>query len=416
MNTVWREGNRIRLLENGEEYFPEVFAAIEGAQQEVIVETFILAEDKVGLELLRVLVNAARRGVQITVTVDDYGSPGFSEGFLAQVREAGIRLLVFDPKPRAFGVRTNLFRRLHRKLVVVDRSIGFIGGLNFSADHLGDFGPAAKQDYAVELRGPIVGDLHEAALTLLRPALKSRRLRRSRVDPAEGIAPAGDATVALLVRDNDGHRDDIEWHYRMALRLAQREVIIANAYFLPGYRFLRELAKAAQRGVEVHLILQGQPDMPWVRATSTLLYDYLLDVGVHIHEYCQRPLHGKVALVDEEWSTVGSSNLDPLSLSLNLEANVAVRDAEFTRELAARLRALINNHCQVVQPTRAPVRKFWRLAAGFLVFHFLRRFPSWAGWLPAHRPALVDAESLVPLEGPRVESKQAEGKQTVTYQ
>ncbi len=396
MYTVWREGNQIRLLENGEEFFPAVFRAIEQAQHEVLIETFILFEDKVGLELLRVMVAAARRGVHITVTVDDYGSPGFSEEFLATIRDAGIRLLVFDPKPRAFGMRTNLFRRLHRKIVVVDREIGFIGGINYAADHLSDYGPEAKQDYAVELRGPIVGDLHHAVLALIERGARGRVPRRPLRDPAAGIPYAGDATVALLVRDNDYHRNDIEWHYRMAIRLAQKRVIIANAYFLPGYRLLRELAKAARRGVQVHLILQGQPDMPWVRATSTLLYDYLLDKGVHIHEYCQRPLHGKVALVDDEWSTVGSSNLDPLSLSLNLEANVAIRDREFTQHLAQRLEVLMKEHCRAVRPAHRHGRGVWRLAAGFLVFHFLRRFPSWSGWLPAHRPSLVEAETVAP--------------------
>src|SRR5690606_6908441 len=110
------------------------------------------------------------------------------------------------------------------------------------------------------------------------------------------IERIGNTTVALVVRDNDQHRNDIERHYRMAIRLARREIIIANAYFLPGYRMLRDLAKAARRGVHVQLILQGQPDMPWVRATTMFLYDYLIKEGVEIHEYCQRPLHGKVAL------------------------------------------------------------------------------------------------------------------------
>jgi cardiolipin synthase len=400
MTIPWKHGNSIRLLENGEEFFPAVLEAVASAQQEVLIETFILAEDPVGIELKDALVAAARRGATVTVTVDDYGSPSFSEGFLSDLKEAGITLLVFDPQPRAFGMRTNLFRRLHRKLVVVDQKIGFIGGLNYSVDHLLKSGPLAKQDYAVELRGPIVADLHEALRNTLKPA--ARRFRRRPVmQPVQApvIDKAGDTTVALVVRDNDRHRDDIERHYRMAIRLAQREIIIANAYFLPGYRMLRDLAKAARRGVHVQLILQGQPDMPWVRATTMFLYDYLLKEGVEIHEYCQRPLHGKVALIDDEWATVGSSNLDPLSLSLNLEANVIVRDRAFTRLLRSRLVNLMNNHCKLARPTRAPALRFWRLVAGSLLFHFLRRFPAWSGWLPAHRPALKPAAPApVPVE------------------
>jgi len=408
MKTLWRKGNTIRLLENGEEYFPAVIDAISQAKEEVLLETFILFEDKVGNALHEALVAAGRRGVRITVTVDDYGSPAFSERFLDELHEAGVNLLVFDPQPRAFGMRTNLFRRLHRKLVVVDRRVGFIGGLNFSADHLGDFGTLAKQDYAVELTGPIVADLHKALCNTLVPAGR-RFLRRvpELMDAGPPIEPTGKAELALVLRDNGRHRDDIERHYRAAIRLAQREIIIANAYFLPGYRLLRDLAAASRRGVHVQLILQGQPDMPWVRATSKILYDYLIKEGVEIHEYCERPLHGKVALIDDEWATVGSSNLDPLSLSLNLEANLMVRDRAFTRVLRSRLLKLMNHHCRLAQASKTPALRFWRLIAGSLVFHFLRRFPAWVGWFPAHRPALQPIET-VETRTPVVDEQESE--------
>lgn len=387
MNTIWRRGNRIVLLENGEAFFPAVFQAIENAESEVVIETFIWAEDKVGRDLQQVLITAAERGVRVTVTVDDYGSPGFSAPFLQALRRAGVALLVFDPKPRAMGVRTNLFRRLHRKLVVVDRQVGFIGGLNFSADHLMDFGPGAKQDYAVQVSGPILVDMLAAMRTTLQPAPRRFRRKVPSVE-APGEEPSGGALMALVVRDNQRCRTDIEQHYRRAVRSARREVILANAYFLPGYRLLRDLAGAVKRGVRVRLILQGQPDMPWVRAASRVLYDYLLKRGVEIYEYCRRPLHGKVALVDDEWATVGSSNLDPLSLSLNLEANLVVRDRAFTAELRARLETLMRDDCSPIVRDSLPRWGAGRMLAGVLVFHFLRRFPNWAGWFPAHRPEL----------------------------
>lgn len=404
MKTQWRRGNSIALLENGEEFFPAVTAAIDAATSEVVIETFIWAEDKVGLELHRALVAAARRGVRVTVTVDDYGSPSFSAQFLHQLRQAGVALLVFDPRPRALGLRTNLFRRLHRKLVVIDRQVGFIGGLNFSADHVGDFGPNAKQDYAVQVSGPILVDMLAAMRATLLPA--PRRFRR-KVPTVEALAhePQGGVTMALVLRDNAQRRTDIEQHYRKAIRMAQRDIILANAYFLPGYRLLRDLAGAARRGVRVRLILQGQPDMPWVRAASRVLYDYLLKRGVEIHEYCRRPLHGKLALVDDEWSTVGSSNLDPLSLSLNLEANLVVRDRAFTALLRSRLETLMQEDCSQIMRTSLPGLGLGRMLAGVLVFHFLRRFPAWAGWFPAHRPSL--RPPIVPPPQPAAESRLA---------
>ncbi|WP_233218241.1 phospholipase D-like domain-containing protein, partial [Roseateles chitinivorans] len=165
----WTSGNRIELLENGEEYFPAVFAAIESAREEVLIETFILFEDKVGLALREVLIAAARRGVRVDMTVDGFGSPELSEGFVRGLTEAGVRLHVFDPPPR-LSRRLKPFRRLHRKIVVVDGATGFIGGINFSADHLIDFGPEAKQDYAVRVQGPVVAQLRRATREILATA------------------------------------------------------------------------------------------------------------------------------------------------------------------------------------------------------------------------------------------------------
>ncbi|WP_372867703.1 cardiolipin synthase ClsB, partial [Pseudomonas sp.] len=193
----------------------------------------------------------------------------------------------------------------------------------------------------------------------------------------------------LVIRDNRQHRIDIEQQYLQAIRGARQRLLIANAYFFPGYRLLREIRHAAQRGVRVELILQGQPDMPIARFSARILYDYLLRGGVRILEYDSRPLHGKVALVDDEWATVGSSNLDPLSLSLNLEANLIIRDRTFNRQLFEHLQALASEHCQAISQAQLARWAFWRMPLVFLGFHLLRHFPAWVGWLPAHTPKLA---------------------------
>ncbi|MGX1171544.1 cardiolipin synthase ClsB [Pseudomonas sp. R151218B TE3479] len=385
----WHGNNRVTLLENGEEYFPRVFEAIRRAETEILLETFILFEDKVGYELRDLLVEAAQRGVRITVSLDGFGCGELTTAFLASLSDAGVRLQMFDPAPRHLGIRTNWFRRLHRKIVVVDGVIAFIGGINFSADHLGDFGPEAKQDYSVEIKGPAVVDIHHFALLQSgRPSRAKYWWQRRRSRRNELAFSDHDGQVRLVYRDNHEHQTDIEEVYLQVLRSAQRRVVIANAYFFPGYRLLREIRNAARRGVEVRLILQGQPDMMIAKLAARMLYSYLLKAGVVIYEYCERPLHGKVALVDEDWSTVGSSNLDPLSLSLNLEANVLIRDRTFNRELFERLDYLSREHCTVMPENHAPRGLLWRMTIGFMVFHFLRHFPAWAGWLPAHKPRL----------------------------
>jgi cardiolipin synthase len=385
----WQSNNRVELLENGEAYFPRVFEALRQAQSEILLETFILFEDKVGNELQSILIEAAQRGVRITMSLDGFGCGELSTEFLAALSNAGVRLQIFDPAPLTLGIRTNWFRRLHRKIVVVDGEVAFIGGINFSADHLADYGPEAKQDYAVEVRGPAVVDVHHFALLQGgRPARAMYWWQRRRRRRSELAFSEHDGQVRLVYRDNREHQSDIEDVYLQVLRRAQRRVVIANAYFFPGYRLLREIRNAARRGVEVRLILQGQPDMLVAKLAARMLYDYLLKDGVIIYEYCERPLHGKVALVDDDWSTVGSSNLDPLSLSLNLEANVLIRDRAFNHELFERLDQLSREHCTSMPENHAPRGRLWRLTIGFLVFHFLRHFPAWAGWLPAHKSRL----------------------------
>ncbi len=395
MKTRWIPGNQMRLLENGEEFFPRVFERIAAARHEVLLETFILFEDRVGLALHAALLQAAARGARVDLTVDGFGSPGFSASFIDRLTQAGVHIHVFDPAPRRWGWRTNVLRRMHRKIVVVDGECAFVGGINYSADHLLDFGPQAKQDYAVEIEGPLVAHIRGFAVRAIahgRPAALAREVFQ-RFPPLPALPqPAGVVQAFLVTRDNHRHRNDIEQHYRIAIRAARTRVVIANAYFFPGYRLLRELRRAAKRGVRVDLILQGEPDMPIVKTAASLLYRHLLAAGVHIHEFFERPLHGKVATSDGEWATVGSSNLDPLSLSLNLEANVIVRDAGFNRQLTERLDALIRLRCREISADRLPPASPWQLLRSVLVFHVLRRYPAWAGWLPEHRPLLRSAE------------------------
>lgn len=402
----WSQGNRLQLLENGEQFFPAVFAAIEVAECEVLIETFILFEDKVGLALHAVLLAAALRGVRVELTVDGFGSPELSRDFVQSLTDAGVRLHVFDPPPR-LSRRLRPFRRLHRKLVVVDGRTGFVGGINFSADHLSDYGPEAKQDYAVQVEGPVVAQLHHAARRLIEPAAH---------DPGRPLAPAPPpqpctegVEATLVTRDNHRHRDDIERFYRGALHTAQYEVIIANAYFFPGYRLLKSIQRAARRGVRVHLILQGRPDVPFATFAARMVYHRLIHAGVCIYEYRERPLHGKVALIDDEWVTVGSSNLDPLSLALNLEANLMARDRALNTELRGKLQSLMRERCQRIELEQTPARRWWwQLGVGALAFHVLRHFPQWAAQLPAREQRMVPAsESSVLVQSPSTEPTEA---------
>lgn len=399
MTSPWVDGNSVKLLINGEGFYPRVFEAIDQAREEVLLETFIIFDDKVGQQLQQALIAAALRGVRVEVAVDGYGTADLDDTFIAAMTNAGVSFHVFDPQPRFVGMRTNLFRRLHRKIVVIDGELAFIGGINYGEDHLGDYGPMAKQDYAVEVTGPVVALVHASSRKLMAPVLEPP----SQVRPE--LKPTGQITAMLVERDNQRRTTDIEQQYVAAFRSAKRRILVANAYFFPGYRLLRELRNAARRGVDVTLILQGQPDMRWVRALSRLLYNYLLRDNVTIYEYCQRPLHGKVALVDDEWSTVGSSNLDPLSLSFNLEANLMIRDRAFNQQLYEHLNEMGTQHCKAVTLERMIRGYWWRAPLIFLGFHATRYFPRIAGFFPAHRQMLQSLQPAAEVEGNLHEGK-----------
>jgi cardiolipin synthase len=388
----WTYDNEVRLLENGEAYYPAVIEAMEAAREEVLIETFILFDDEVGRSIRDAAIAAAQRGAHVAITVDGYGSPDLPAEFVDGMLAAGIDFRYFDPRPRLLGWRTNMFKRMHRKIVVIDRSKAFIGGINYSIDHLRKSGPKAKQDYAVEVRGPIVQHVHALAMSTLtrRKLPRSKPWWRTRVPPP----PMRDrGTPSLLVwRDNEHHRDDIELHYRAAVRAARHDILIANAYFFPGYRLVRDLRHAARRGVRVRLVLQGRADQAIAAWAARSLYTHLIRAGVCVYEYCERPLHGKVAVIDDEWSTVGSSNLDPSSLSLNLEANLIFYDRHFAEHLRGRLEHLIDRHCKQADSDR-PLQPVWRTWTGYLAFHLMRIFPRWANVLPRRRQPLVQAEA-----------------------
>jgi cardiolipin synthase len=402
MRSHWIAGNTVELLENGEEFFPRVFGLIAKAEREVIVETFILFEDQVGFSLRDALVSAASRGAKVDLMIDGFGSPDLSPEYMRSLTSAGVDVRVFDPGKRFFGQRLNIFRRMHRKIVVIDRARAFIGGINYSVDHLIAHGPKSKQDYVVEVTGPIVVEIHRFVLHAIAVGGKGagwfrRRLRTAKDHVDQSIAqPSGAADVLFVSRDNRRHTNDIERHYRAAIRAAKHRVVIANAYFFPGYLLIKEMRRAARRGVDVKLILQGEPDMPIVKTAASMLYHHLLHAGVRVYEYCERPLHGKVAVMDERWSTVGSSNLDPLSLSLNLEANVIVRDKDFNGILAGRLDTLIDVSCKQIKTSDLTEWSGWRLVRSFVIFHLLRWYPSWLRWLPRHAPRLQRVEPQNP--------------------
>lgn len=339
MNADFLPGNRVELLETGAQYFPALIEAIAAAACEIHLETYIFADDATGRAVVAALAAAARRGVAVRVLVDGFGARDFPRGLGASLADAGAQVRVYRPEAGRLSLRRNRLRRLHRKLAVIDGKIAFVGGINVIDDCNNEGRPelGPRFDYAVRVEGPLLARIQASMLRLWRLvgwAQLRRRPPEPLPSPCANAAPAGDMAAAFVIRDNLRHRRDIEEAYLAALAAARRDVLIASAYFLPGRRFRHALVDAARRGCHVTVLLQGQVEYALLHYATQALYGQLLKNGVRICEYRAGFLHAKVAVVDDDWATVGSSNIDPFSLLLAREANVVVRNADF----AARLR------------------------------------------------------------------------------
>lgn len=332
-------GNRLTLLNSGAEFFPALITAINQARQEVHLESYIFEDDRTGRDVAGALMAAARRGVSVRVLVDGFGASAFSTALLPALTDAGVMALIYRPERARFNLRRHRLRRLHRKLAMIDGEIAFVGGINIIDDLNNPDHSPGRYDYAVRVEGPVLQPIRHSMRRLWEVLVWVNFKRRYRLAPVEKstISPRGEQQAAFLVRDNIRHRRDIEQAYLAAIDGAHDNILIANAYFLPGRRFRRALSNAAQRGVQVSILLQGRIEYRLLHYATQALYDKLLKSGIRIFEYGHSFLHAKVAVIDEQWATVGSSNIDPFSLLLSREANLVVLDAKFAKELRGSL-------------------------------------------------------------------------------
>lgn len=333
---IFSADNHITLLHNGAAFFPALIAAIDAARVEIYLETYIFAADETALLVQQSLMHAARRGVVVRVVADWLGTGRQRSVTLQQeFLESGVMYRAFNPWFRR-GVA-----RMHRKLCVVDRQISFIGGLNIIDDMVSDDDqrlplPAPRWDFAVSISGPLVNAIHielEAQWVRLGEMKLLARLQQfKRTRTVTGGAARGPAAAGLVLRDNLRNRRTIQRAYLSALGHARQSALLTSPYFAPGRKLRRGLEAAALRGVDVTLLL-GVGQFRLQDAVSQSYYPKLLRAGVKIVEYRKTALHAKVAVIDDGWATVGSSNFDGLSLLINQEANVVIRDADFSRAL-----------------------------------------------------------------------------------
>jgi len=374
-----RPDHRLTLFKGGEALFRALAEAIDAARVEVLLETYMFDFERSVIAVAEALEAAAKRGVCVQVVVDGVGTGDVPPDWQQRWRAAGVNWRVFNPAQGWRLLLPKRWRRLHRKLCVVDGSIGFCGGINLLDDFFDPNHGTLDQprfDFAVRIGGPLVADMHDT-MTRLWARLQVAREARQRdfggalqavldatqagtdmadedmkrdVEPPPTQRAGQGALAALVLRDNVRFRRSIEGNYRLAIGLAQREILIANAYFIPGVQLQRALLRAAKRGVRITLLLQGRYEYFMQYHASRAVYAGMLKAGIRIIEYDASFLHAKVAVMDAAGgegsergtrgaalATVGSSNLDPLSLLLAREANVFVRDDAFAAELRRHL-------------------------------------------------------------------------------
>ena len=332
--------NDITLLESGVALFPAMIASIDAAQYEVYFETYIFADDDTGRAVEAALIRAARRGVKVRVIVDWFGTGHKNAARLGvDFAAAGVRYRVFNPWFKRGVTRT------HRKVTVCDRAVAYVGGININDDWVCDYDPgkrlpAPRWDFAVEVRGALVAAIHYEAQVQWARIGRMGLIKRIGLFREMRLQPRGQGEMpmmaAFIVRDNLRNRRTIQRAYLQAMGHAKKRVLLANPYFAPGHKFRKAMALAAQRGVEVSLLI-GVGEIWLQDMVARSFYPKLIDSGVKVIEYRKTQLHAKVAVIDDDWATVGSSNCDGLSLFLNQEANVVVRDATFARSMRAHI-------------------------------------------------------------------------------
>ena len=403
---VLRDGHQIKLLQGGADFFPELIRALDAARSHIQLETYIFDFHGDGAYVAAALERAGRRGVRVWVVVDGVGTPKLKEEWRARFDSAGVEWRVYSPLGTLGLLIPSRWRRLHRKLCVVDGHVAFCGGINILDDLYDPQHGTLKSprlDFAVCATGALVQQVQEATTQLWWRMQAVRHVRQQNFPEAFSSFRAaglhmpwlhdtrhahGDTLVAkagLLLRDNLLHRGQIEKAYRRAIGLARHDIVIANAYFLPGRKLRQALVHAALRGVRVRLLLQGRYEYFMQYHAARPVYRQMLEAGVEIYEYAESFLHAKVAVIDAQydrpWATVGSSNLDPFSLLLAREANVVVADPLFAKRLREGLEEAMSTKSQRIMPQSLLERSQFQRAMDWIAFGLMRL----AIWLTGNR-------------------------------
>lgn len=337
---------RIEWLRGGEHFFNNLLEQIQKSTSIIHFQVYLLESDATGKLVIDELINAAKRGVEVNLVVDYFGSAKLDKEDESNLLKSGVFVKRFEPYASIgdyyFG------RRMHHKVFVFDDRVAIVAGMNIADRYRGTNDKAAWLDYGVLVEGPICVQLAELCTEVLERKFAPGKLKLpSKWTKEPGPDPEG---IWTRMRRNDflRNRRDITRSYNQAVRAAKKEITIVGGYFLPGRRFISLIRRAAGRGVEVRIIMTKFSDVPVVKRASEYLYGRLLRAGIRIYECNHAMVHGKAAVIDQQWATIGSYNQNQLSAYISIELNIDVVSSKFCGDFNQHLLDVINNECTPV--------------------------------------------------------------------
>ncbi len=342
-------GNQVNFFIEGDIYYDYYLKLINEAENCIHLQTYIFELDKFGNKVFHALVNAANRGVKIYVLIDSVGSKKFTAEAESQMINCGIHFFRFNGI--AYRWLYQWGRRLHHKILLVDHKLAIVGGINVTNSGYGHSDRTQQLDFAVSLAGPVIKELSSYCQFVFKKAIQKKFLILFVAPQINKILNA-DNSYAVKISINDWvyRRWQITKQYSELTQLATKEITIINSYFFPRRKFMRRLAAASRRGVKVRLILPKLSDWPSYILASQFLYSYFLRNGVEIYEWKKSILHGKLATVDNKFSTIGSFNLNYTGYQQNLEMNVDIMSEVFTTQLNSTIEEIISVGCERIDP------------------------------------------------------------------
>ncbi len=332
----------VKLIFSGNDFFKTLESFIDNAKETIHFQIYIFEEDETGKQIAEALLRAANRGVEIYLLVDAYGSKDLSIDFIKKIQQGAIKFRFFSPLFSKESIYWG--RRLHHKVVVIDKTVSMVGGINIGDRYRGSETAPAWLDYAALIKGDVCLELHNLCSALF----EKKRFRQA--EQVTVLKEKETGTPLVRFSKNDWIKGQNEIHKRAlySFRNAKRTIVIISSYFLPGYSYRRALKNARKRGVNVKVILAGQSDMRFLLYAEKHLYRFLCRQGIEICEWTDSVLHGKAIMVDQEWVSIGSYNLNYLSRYWSIELNTEVKDVDFINEFSNHLDLIVASRCILV--------------------------------------------------------------------